>query len=84
LRATFRGINPFPGQLLTFLAASVVISILAQFLGLPLVAACILAPAAVATGWTFAGHLITVDDDAPGEFSNPESDLKTWRESLRW
>jgi hypothetical protein len=32
--------------------------------------------------WVAFGHLITVDDDMPGEWSNPEGDKKMWRSSL--
>jgi len=32
--------------------------------------------------WVAFGHLITLDDDMPGEWSNPESDKKLWRKSL--
>ena len=32
--------------------------------------------------WMAFGHLITLDDDMPGEWSNPEGDKKLWRSSL--
>lgn len=32
--------------------------------------------------WMAFGHLITLDDDMPGEWSNPEGDKKYWRGSL--
>jgi len=32
--------------------------------------------------WMALGHLITLDDDMPGEWSNPEGDKKLWRGSL--
>ena len=32
--------------------------------------------------WIAFGHLITLDDDMPGEWSNPEGDKKLWRSSL--
>ena len=31
----------------------------------------IAAPALVLSGWTALGHLVTLDDDMPGEWSNP-------------
>lgn len=34
-------------------------------------------------GWVAVGHLITLDDDMPGEWSNPEGDIALWRSSLR-
>lgn len=33
-------------------------------------------------GWAAIGHLITLDDDLPGEWSNPEEDGAFWRSSL--
>ncbi len=33
-------------------------------------------------GWLVAGHLLTVDDEEPGGFSNPNSSRKIWRGSL--
>jgi hypothetical protein len=32
--------------------------------------------------WLFAGHLITVDDEEPGGWSNPEGSRKIWNSSL--
>ena len=32
--------------------------------------------------WIAFGHLITLDDDMPGEWSNPEGNRKLWRGSL--
>ena len=40
------------------------------------------APALVLSGWGLFGHLITLDDDIPGEWSNPEGSKKVWRNSL--
>ena len=34
------------------------------------------------SAWMAFGHLITLDDDMPGEWSNPERDKKIWRGSL--
>lgn len=34
------------------------------------------------TAWMAFGHLITLDDDMPGEWSNPEGDKKLWHSSL--
>lgn len=39
-------------------------------------------PALVLSGWAALGHLITLDDDYPGNWSNPESDKGFWRRSL--
>ena len=34
------------------------------------------------SAWAAFGHLITLDDDMPGEWSNPEGDKALWRNSL--
>jgi hypothetical protein len=41
-------------------------------------------PALVISGWAFFGHLITLDEDAPGSFFNPvsASSSRTWHSSL--
>ena len=41
-----------------------------------------LVPLVVLSGWAFFGHLITLDDDAPGGWSNPERSGAIWRRSL--
>jgi hypothetical protein len=33
-------------------------------------------------GWAAIGHLLTLDDDMPGEWSNPEGEKAFWRNSL--
>lgn len=40
------------------------------------------APALFLSGWAFAGHLVTLDDDMPGEWSNPQGSNKLWHLSL--
>ncbi|MFC6438852.1 hypothetical protein [Bowmanella sp. JS7-9] len=39
-------------------------------------------PALVMSGWAALGHLVTLDDDALGEWSNPDRDISIWRHSL--
>ena len=39
-------------------------------------------PALVVAGLWFLGHLVTVDDDAPGGFSNSESSSPVWHSCL--
>lgn len=41
------------------------------------------APALVLSGWAALGHLITLDDDMPGEWSNPQRSREIWHRSLR-
>lgn len=33
--------------------------------------------------WVFVGHLITLDDEAPGGFGNPDESQSEWHGSLR-
>jgi hypothetical protein len=42
----------------------------------------IAAPALILSGWAALGHLITLDDDMPGEWSNPQRSRAVWRRSL--
>jgi len=39
-------------------------------------------PALVLSGWASFGHFITLDDDMPGEWSNPEGENKKWYSSI--
>ena len=41
------------------------------------------APALVGSGWAAFGHLITLDDEYPGGWSNIEGSKAVWRASLR-
>lgn len=68
------------GSLLVSPTASIVASLLdarhmAIWLG---------APALVLTGWTAAGHFITLDDDFPGGWSNIEGSKRIFLTSLLW
>ena len=42
----------------------------------------IAAPALILSGWPALGHLVTLDDDMPGELSNPQRSRAVWRRSL--
>ena len=33
-------------------------------------------------GWIVAGHLVTIDDEEPGGWSNPEGSERIWHSSL--
>ena len=33
-------------------------------------------------GWAFFGHLVTLDDDMPREWSNPDGSNSIWRRSV--
>ena len=39
-------------------------------------------PLALLTGWAFLGHLITLDDELPGGWSNPGHSRVIWHRSL--
>jgi len=41
-----------------------------------------LVPLIVIAGWAFVGHLVTLDDDAPGAWSNPERSRTVWWSSV--
>lgn len=47
-------------------------SVAATAIGSTQLAAWLGTPAALLAGWAFVGHLITIDDDFPGGWSNPE------------
>ena len=40
------------------------------------------APALIATGWAAFGHFLTLDDELPGGWSNPESSRSIWYRSF--
>ena len=47
-----------------------------------LIALLVGSPALILSGWAFLGHFITLDDDRPGEWSNPERSHTLWYRSL--
>lgn len=58
--------------------ASLLAATVAMFMGHQSQARYIAAPALVFSGWVALGHLVTLDDDAPGEWSNPEGSKAIW------
>jgi len=42
----------------------------------------IAAPALLLSGWAALGYLTTLDDDMPGEWSNPQRSRAIWRRPL--
>ena len=62
------------GALITLVVfvASCVSSIAAYLLKAPDFGKWLIAPALLLSGWAFAGHLITLDDDMRGGWSNPD------------
>jgi hypothetical protein len=60
-----------------FVAAAVSYRVGAQSIG-----NWIAVPALLISGWGAVGHLVTVDDDKLGEWSNPSGSRPFWRRSL--
>ncbi len=55
-------------------------AMVSHLLGAGYLAEIIGAPALLMTGWGFLGHLVTLDDDMPGGWSNPEgSRAMVWK-----
>jgi hypothetical protein len=67
------------GVLVASLAASVVASMLVS----ARVALLCGAPALVMSVWAAIGHLVTIDDDFAGGWSNPDGSSQIWYQSLR-
>ncbi len=75
--------NPFLRTALIVFLASIVAGIVAQIAGARVVASCLIVPAFVMAAWAFIGHLVTLDDDSPGGWSNPDGSKAMMRASLR-
>jgi len=61
---------------------SYVTAMAASVAGLSIVAAWVGVPALLLSGWALIGHFVTLDDDMPGEWSNPEGSKRVWYLSL--
>lgn len=72
----------WPWIVVGVLILSLLCSVGARLFGRPQLVVPLGSPALVLTGWAFLGHLITLDDDAPGGWSNPERSRKVWMRSL--
>lgn len=70
------------GKPLTVLALGLGCSQLAFWLRWDKIGLALAASLAVLSGLAFFGHFITVDDDLPGEWSNPEGSRSQWHASL--
>jgi hypothetical protein len=69
--------------MLVVVAASYAASGIALLIGARSLGRLSIVPALVLTGWASVGHLVTLDDDATGEWSNPGGSRKVWLSSLR-
>ena len=70
-----------------FLHLTGIVSLVASFaaaaVGSPRFAVWLGAPALLFSAWAFVGHLVTIDDDYPGGFSNPQKSQALWSTSVR-
>lgn len=68
---------------LTIYAASLFLASTAAFFGMANWVLPLGAPALGLSGMAFLGHLVTLDDDSPGSFGNPDHDQSLWTESVQ-
>ena len=61
---------------------SVVASLGAFAIGARTAATYLACPGMLLSGWAFLGHLVTLDEDAAGGWSNPNNSRAIWRSSL--
>ncbi len=71
-----------PRIVIAIFVTSILAAAVAMSVGHQLQAKYIAGPALALSGLAALGHLITLDDDAPGEWSNPEGSKAIWRRSL--
>jgi hypothetical protein len=67
---------------LGLLAASYIGSGVALLTGAHHLGTVLILPALLVSGFAALGHLVTLDDDMPGEWSNPAGSRKVWLSSL--
>ena len=65
------------GYFALFVASATAFHFGAEFLGKGLAF-----PLIILSGWAFVGHVVTMDDDFPGGWSNPRGTRAIWRSSL--
>lgn len=61
---------------------SYILAIVLGLMGKIVMAMAVGGPALFLSGWAFIGHFITIDDEIPGEWSNPEGSKRIWYMSL--
>ena len=66
----------------TFLV-SALLSLASLIMGAHELGAIATIPALVIAAWLFGGHLVTLDDDYPGNWSNLDGSKDVWMQSLR-
>ena len=62
--------------------ATVVASVTSFLLGALTLGRWLATPSIILSGWAAFGHLVTLDDDMPGEWSNAERSRSFWGKSL--
>ena len=67
---------------LGLLAASYIGSGVALLAGAQSIGRLLILPALLVSGLAFLGHLVTLDEDMPGEWSNPAGSRKVWVSSV--
>jgi hypothetical protein len=72
----------FAWTVLGIYVCSVVASILAFAIGARTVAGYLASPGLLLSGLALLGHLVTLDEDAAGGWSNPNNSRAIWRSSL--
>lgn len=74
--------TPFQRALLLVFSASCLLSLAGYFTGAHKFGAWATVPALLLSGLALGGHLITLDDDMPGEWANPGGSRKIWYQSI--
>lgn len=70
------------GKAFAVVAVALLLSKIAFSLHLRTVGAIIAVALTALIGWAFFGHIVTIDDDMPGEWSNPGRSRSVWYKSL--
>ena len=74
--------NRFAVIVIGISVSALLASVLAYFVQAPVLARWLTWPALIVSGWAFGGHLITLDDDMRGGWSNPEGSRAVWGRSV--
>jgi hypothetical protein len=76
-------INSLTRLVLIIYGVSLLLAVAAACIGLRDWVVTLSLPALALSGLAVAGHVTTMDDDAPGGYSNPDGDIEMWAESVR-
>ena len=78
----FKFMKIFRTLVLTIFGISILAALVVSYLGYTILAKAVGTPALMIVAWVAIGHFVTLDDDMPGEWSNPEGNKKIWYSSL--